>query len=86
MGELLHEGVERDAELGGLARRVRHTLDGLDVQATLRDLIREVYQHPLVHVSHSATITDVSGFVGQFPAWFLEEMAKHSAADFSDAE
>jgi ketosteroid isomerase-like protein len=27
---------------------------------------------------------DVSGFVGQFPAWFLEEMAKHSQADFSE--
>ena len=27
---------------------------------------------------------DVSGFVGQFPAWFLEHMAKHSQADFSD--
>ena len=26
---------------------------------------------------------DVSGFVGQFPAWFLEEMAKGSAGDFS---
>jgi ketosteroid isomerase-like protein len=27
---------------------------------------------------------DVSGFVGQFPAWFLEEMARHSEADFTD--
>ena len=27
---------------------------------------------------------DVQKFVGQFPAWFLEEMAKSSAADFSD--
>lgn len=27
---------------------------------------------------------DVQKFVGQFPAWFLEEMAKSSAADFGD--
>jgi ketosteroid isomerase-like protein len=27
---------------------------------------------------------DVSSFVGQFPQWFLEEMAKSSQADFSD--
>ena len=27
---------------------------------------------------------DVSNFVGQFPQWFLEEMAKSSQADFSD--
>ena len=26
---------------------------------------------------------DVSGFIGQFPQWFLEEMAKHSETDFS---
>lgn len=27
---------------------------------------------------------DVGSFVGQFPAWFLEEMAKRSEADFTD--
>ena len=27
---------------------------------------------------------DVSGFVGQFPEWFLEVMAKHTAADFGN--
>ncbi len=26
---------------------------------------------------------DVSGFVGQFPQWFLEEMAKSTQADFT---
>jgi heterodisulfide reductase subunit A len=41
-------------------------LDGLDVQTYLQDLIRKVYKHPLIHVSHDATITDVSGYVGNF--------------------
>lgn len=27
---------------------------------------------------------DMNKFVGQFPAWFLEEMMKSTAADFSD--
>jgi len=58
--------VERDSELGGVARRIRSTLEGLDVQAFLGDLIRKVYQHPLIHVSHVATITDVGGYVGNF--------------------
>jgi heterodisulfide reductase subunit A len=58
--------VERDPELGGMARRIRSTLEGLDVGAFLAELIRKVYQHPLVHVSHGATITDVAGFVGSF--------------------
>ena len=26
---------------------------------------------------------DVSGFIGQFPQWFLEEMAKKTAEDFT---
>jgi len=58
--------VEKDKELGGMARRIHYTLEGLDVQAYLDDLIRKVYRHPQVHVSHDATITDVSGYVGNF--------------------
>jgi len=58
--------VEKAAELGGMARRLRSALNGLDVQATLRDLIRDVYQHRLVRVVHNATITEVSGYVGNF--------------------
>jgi heterodisulfide reductase subunit A len=60
------ELVEKDRELGGMARRLRTTLDGLDVQACVRDLVRKVYAHPLVHVSHEATITGASGYVGNF--------------------
>jgi heterodisulfide reductase subunit A len=58
--------VEKDTDLGGMARRIHYTLEGLDVQKYLRDLIRKVYQHPLIHVSHDATISNVSGYVGNF--------------------
>jgi len=58
--------VEKEPELGGMARRLHRTIDGLDVQETVRGLIRKVYQHPLIRVSHAATITDVSGYVGNF--------------------
>jgi heterodisulfide reductase subunit A len=58
--------VEKDTELGGMARRIHSTLEGLDVQAYLSDLVGKVYRHPLIHVSHDATITDVSGYVGNF--------------------
>ncbi len=58
--------VEKSGELGGMARRIHSTLEGLDVQAYLEDLIRSVYRNPLIHVSHDATITDVSGYVGNF--------------------
>ena len=58
--------VERESELGGMARRIRTTLEGLDVEEVRRGLIRQVYRHRLIHVSHGATITDVTGYVGNF--------------------
>jgi len=58
--------VEKDTALGGMARRLHTTLEGMDVQAYLNDVIRAVYNNPLIHVSHEATITDVSGYVGNF--------------------
>ncbi len=58
--------VEKDTDLGGVARRLHTTLEGMDVQAYLNDVIRAVYNNPLIHVSHEATITDVSGYVGNF--------------------
>jgi heterodisulfide reductase subunit A len=58
--------VEKDADLGGMARRINYTLEGMDVQQYLKSLVRKVYQHPLIRVSHNATITDVSGYIGNF--------------------
>jgi heterodisulfide reductase subunit A len=76
--------LEKDLELGGIARKVHYTLEGLDVQAYLRDLIRKVYQHPLVHVYHAATITKATGYVGNFVTSVKYERGlidiKHGAA------
>lgn len=58
--------IEKDADLGGMARRIHFTLDGLDVQAYLRDLVRKVYQHPLIHVYTDAVVTEATGYVGNF--------------------
>ena len=58
--------VEKEKTLGGMARRIHTTLEGMDVQAYLDDLTRSIYKNPLVHVSHDATIRDVSGYVGNF--------------------
>jgi heterodisulfide reductase subunit A len=58
--------VEKEADLGGIARRIHFTLEGLDVQAFLGDTIRKVYQHPLIHVYTDATITEATGYVGNF--------------------
>ena len=58
--------VEKNKDLGGMARRLHATLEGLDVQSYLNNLIREVYQDPLIHVSHGATIKEVNGYIGNF--------------------
>ncbi len=76
--------VEKNSELGGIARKIHSTLDGLDVQEYLRDLITKVYQHRLIHVYHDATITDATGYVGNFVTTVKSERGfteiKHGAA------
>jgi heterodisulfide reductase subunit A len=58
--------LEKDADLGGTARRIHFTLDGADIQGYLRDLVRRVYRHPLIHVYTDAVITGSSGYIGNF--------------------
>jgi heterodisulfide reductase subunit A len=58
--------LEREAELGGMARRLGRTLEGLDVGAFVAELVRRVYRHPLVHVAHRAVVRSVTGYVGNF--------------------
>ena len=76
--------VEKNTELGGIARKIHSTLDGLDVQEYLRDLVAKVYQHRLIHVYHDATITDAKGYVGNFVTAVKSETGfteiKHGAA------
>jgi len=58
--------AEKENDLGGAARRLRSSLEGLDVQALIRELVYKIYRHPLVHVYHQARLVDVSGYVGNF--------------------
>ena len=58
--------VEKDSDLGGMARRIHATLEGVDVQAYVAELARKVYRHPSIHVSADATIQEVAGYVGNF--------------------
>lgn len=58
--------VEKSSELGGIARKIHYTLDGLDVQAYVRDLAQKVYRHPAIHVYMDAVITEATGYVGNF--------------------
>ncbi len=76
--------VEKEKELGGMARRVRYTLEGLDVGAYLDELTGEVYRHPGISVYTEATIREVAGFVGNFTTRLTSERGfseiRHGAA------
>ncbi|MCB2226703.1 MAG: FAD-dependent oxidoreductase [Desulfarculaceae bacterium] len=58
--------VEKAPELGGLARRIHHTLEGREVGGFVRDMADKVFKHPLVHVYTKAEISEASGYVGNF--------------------
>ncbi len=58
--------VEKESELGGMARKLYRTLEGMDVQTYLGDLARKVYSHPLIHVMTGSAITEVRGYIGNF--------------------
>ncbi len=76
--------IEKADELGGIAKRIHSTLNGLDVQKYLSDLIASIYKNPLIRVYHNATITDSTGYVGNFVTKVQSEIGmseiKHGAA------
>lgn len=75
--------LEKEADLGGRARRIHATLEGLDVQSYLHDLTRKVYRHQSIHVYTNATITETTGYVGNFVTWVKSDRGlteiKHGA-------
>jgi heterodisulfide reductase subunit A2 len=75
--------LEKEADLGGIAKKLHYTLEGLDVQAYLKDLIKQVYRHPRVHVYTQTIISEASGYVGNFVTWVKSDRGstaiKHGA-------
>ncbi len=58
--------VEKEAELGGFARKLHHTIEGGDIQAYLKKLTGEVEANDQVEVITDARITGFEGFKGSF--------------------
>jgi len=65
--------VEREAELGGIARQLHRTLEGADVQAHLAELIRNVREHPRVRLYSGAALEEFAGHVGKFRATIRQD-------------
>ncbi len=58
--------IEKSMKLGGLAKKIYHTLEGDDVQVFLKDLTDKVTNHPLVNVYTKSSIIETSGYIGNF--------------------
>lgn len=58
--------AERSSELGGVAKNIRKTLEGEDVQAYMKDLIERTINHGGIQVLTGAIVVDHSGMPGMF--------------------
>jgi heterodisulfide reductase subunit A-like polyferredoxin len=58
--------VEKEAELGGLAKRLTATIEGAKIGEYLKDLIQRVSSHPKIQVLTRSLVVGFSGFKGNF--------------------
>ena len=58
--------VEKEPELGGMARRLTKTIEGADVQSYLNGLIHKAGSHPNLQVLTQSLIVGFTGFKGNF--------------------
>ena len=76
--------IEKEDELGGMVRKINHTIDGKDVQAYLDDLIAAVKAEPKVKVLTGAKMTSFKGYKGNFTTKVIsggkEETIEHGIA------
>ncbi len=58
--------VEKNPQLGGLARELTETIEGADIQGHLSDLVSRVEQHDRIQVLTESLIVGFGGFKGSF--------------------
>ncbi len=58
--------VEKEPDLGGMARRLTKTIEGADIQAYLAALIQKTMSHPNLQVLTQSLIVGFTGFKGNF--------------------
>jgi heterodisulfide reductase subunit A-like polyferredoxin len=58
--------LERTADLGGNARQLTFTLEGIAVKDYLQALIEKVRRHPRLQVFTQAEIKEITGHIGKF--------------------
>ncbi|MGB3342075.1 MAG: FAD-dependent oxidoreductase [bacterium] len=63
--------VEKENQLGGHTRNIYYTLEGDDVQAFLKNSIKQVTGHKMIHVFTAAGIKSITGFIGNYETEIL---------------
>jgi heterodisulfide reductase subunit A-like polyferredoxin len=58
--------VEREANLGGFARQLTHTIEGADINAHVDGLVQRVLEHDNIQLLTETVITSFSGYRGNF--------------------
>jgi heterodisulfide reductase subunit A-like polyferredoxin len=58
--------IEKNGQLGGMAANLTRTIEGEDIRAYLQELIHRVERNENVQVITQATISEASGFKGNF--------------------
>jgi len=60
--------IERDSELGGRAREIYYTLEGLNVQPFLKKEMGEIENNNSIHIYKNTKLEEVRGYAGNFQA------------------
>jgi heterodisulfide reductase subunit A-like polyferredoxin len=71
--DLSHQGftayiIEKNGELGGNLRNIRHLVTDDDPQEELKELVKQVTIDPSIEVFNNSTLQDLSGYIGNFRA------------------
>jgi heterodisulfide reductase subunit A-like polyferredoxin len=53
--------LEKEDTLGGLGRRLHHTIEGDDVQAFVKELVESVETHEHIEVLKQALVVELAG-------------------------
>jgi heterodisulfide reductase subunit A len=72
--------IEKDQELGGIAKNVRYTLQGDQAKAFIEQRIKVVESHPGITVHKGVEVDGTTGFVGNFSTILTDNTAiEHGA-------
>lgn len=65
--------VEKSAQLGGLAHRIEHTIEGLDVRQYLEDLTKRIEKNPRITLFLETEVSEVAGSLGNFTSTLVSK-------------